>query len=74
MADDALASRAARADALHAFFAPRSVAVIGASADKTKISGRLLNYLRRNNYPGELCPVNPNGREIDGLPIAVMLS
>jgi acyl-CoA synthetase (NDP forming) len=57
----------AQADALHGFFAPRSIAVIGASADKTKISGRLLNFLRRNGYTGNLCPVNPNAAEIDGL-------
>jgi acyl-CoA synthetase (NDP forming) len=57
----------ARADALDAFFAPASIAVIGASADKTKISGRLLNFLRRNGYAGHLCPVNPTKREIDGL-------
>jgi acyl-CoA synthetase (NDP forming) len=58
----------ARADALHSFFAPRSIAVIGASANKTKISGRLLNFLRHNGYTGQLCPVNPTADDIDGLP------
>jgi acyl-CoA synthetase (NDP forming) len=42
----------ARADALDGFFAPRSIAVIGASANKTKISGRLMNHLRGNGYAG----------------------
>jgi acyl-CoA synthetase (NDP forming) len=58
----------ARTDALHSFFAPARIAVIGASADKTKISGRLMNHLRRNGYAGHLCPVNPNAPDIDGLP------
>jgi acyl-CoA synthetase (NDP forming) len=58
----------ARTDALHEFFAPGRIAVIGASADMTKISGRLLNFLRRNNYAGHLCPVNPHRADIDGLP------
>jgi acyl-CoA synthetase (NDP forming) len=58
----------ARTDALHDFFAPGRIAVIGASADQTKISGRLLNFLRRNKYTGHLCPVNPSRLDIDGLP------
>jgi acyl-CoA synthetase (NDP forming) len=57
----------ARADALDGFFAPRSIAVIGASANKTKISGRLMNHLRGNGYAGRLCPVNPTTDDIDGL-------
>jgi acetate---CoA ligase (ADP-forming) len=57
----------ARPDALHSFFAPASIAVIGASANKAKISGRLLNFLRRNGYAGRLCPVNPTAADIDGL-------
>jgi acyl-CoA synthetase (NDP forming) len=57
-----------RADALHRFFAPSSIALIGASPDKTKIRGRLMNYLRRNGYAGRLLPVNPSYRDIDGLP------
>ncbi len=57
----------ARSDALDGFFAPASIAVIGASADMAKISGRLLNFLRRNGYAGRLCPVNPNAADINGL-------
>src|SRR5205085_1992534 len=52
---------------LDSFFAPRSIALIGASRDSEKIPGRLLSMLRKNEYPGKLYPVNPNYGEIDGL-------
>src|ERR1700674_5855746 len=52
---------------LDSFFAPQSIALIGASRDHEKIPGRLLSMLRKNDYPGKLYPVNPNYSEIDGL-------
>src|SRR5262252_7158115 len=52
---------------LDSFFAPESIALIGASRDHEKIPGRLLSMLRKNGYPGRLYPVNPNYDEIDGL-------
>src|SRR3954447_22504851 len=52
---------------LDSFFAPSSIALIGASRDLDKIPGRLLAMLRKNGYPGRLYPVNPNYDEIDGL-------
>ncbi|GLR83839.1 acetate--CoA ligase family protein [Bradyrhizobium iriomotense] len=52
---------------LDSFFAPASIALIGASRDHEKIPGRLLSMLRRNEYPGKIYPVNPNYAEIDGL-------
>jgi acetate---CoA ligase (ADP-forming) len=57
----------APAPSLDRFFAPASIALIGASPDATKIRGRLLRSLRDNGYPGRLYPVNPSYREIDGL-------
>ncbi|PYB72588.1 6-carboxyhexanoate--CoA ligase [Rhizobium wuzhouense] len=49
-----------RDSALHAaFFAPRSIAVVGASDDETKTAGRPLAYLRRAGYEGAIYPVNP---------------
>src|ERR1700743_757652 len=48
-------------------FAPKSIALIGASRDKEKIPGRLLSMLRKNEYPGAIYPINPNYPEIDGL-------
>src|SRR3954453_13195823 len=52
---------------LDSFFAPASIALIGASRDHEKIPGRLLSMLRKNEYPGKIYPVNPNYAEIDGL-------
>ncbi|MBV8921919.1 acetate--CoA ligase family protein, partial [Bradyrhizobium sp.] len=52
---------------LHSFFAPQSIALIGASRDHEKIPGRLLAMLRKNEYPGRLYLINPNYAEIDGL-------
>ncbi|MBR0689447.1 acetate--CoA ligase family protein [Bradyrhizobium manausense] len=52
---------------LDSFFAPASIALIGASRDHEKIPGRLLAMLRRNEYPGRIYPVNPNCADIDGL-------
>jgi acetate---CoA ligase (ADP-forming) len=52
---------------LDSFFAPASIALIGASRDLEKIPGRLLAMLRKNGYPGKLFPVNPNYSDIDGL-------
>src|SRR4030088_1862027 len=52
---------------LDAFFAPDSIALIGASRDLEKIPGRLLSLLRKNEFPGKIYPVNPNYVDIDGL-------
>ncbi|MGD0104262.1 MAG: acetate--CoA ligase family protein [Rhodopila sp.] len=47
--------------------APRSVAVLGASSDPTRIGGRPIAYMRAQGFPGGLYPVNPNRTEIQGL-------
>src|ERR1700744_1773381 len=52
---------------LDSFFAPDSIALIGASRDNEKIPGRLLSMLRKNEYPGKIYPINPNYPDIDGL-------
>src|SRR6202011_5454238 len=52
---------------LDSFFAPDSIALIGASRDLEKIPGRVLPMLRKNGFPGELYPINPNYGDIDGL-------
>jgi acetyltransferase len=52
---------------LDSFFAPDSIALIGASRDQEKIPGRLLSMLRKNGFPGKLYPINPNYGDIDGL-------
>src|SRR5258705_7751495 len=52
---------------LDTFFAPESIALIGASRDLEKIPGRLLSMLRKNEFPGRIYPINPNYGDIDGL-------
>jgi len=47
--------------------APRSVAVLGASSDATRIGGRPIAYMRAQGFAGALYPVNPNRTEIQGL-------
>ncbi|OZI34219.1 6-carboxyhexanoate--CoA ligase [Bordetella genomosp. 10] len=46
---------------------PRSVAVIGASADGRKTAGRPVAYLRKHGFSGDIYPVNPRVDDIDGL-------
>src|SRR5882757_2499833 len=52
---------------LDSFFAPESIALIGASRDHEKIPGRLLSLLRKNEFPGRIYPINPNYGDIEGL-------
>ncbi|MDQ8728195.1 acetate--CoA ligase family protein [Bradyrhizobium sp. LHD-71] len=47
---------------------PKSIAVIGASADGKRINGRPLRYLREFGFDGKLYAVNPNYRDIGGVP------
>jgi acyl-CoA synthetase (NDP forming) len=47
--------------------APRSVAVVGASSDATRIGGRPIAYMQSQGFAGALYPVNPNRPEIMGL-------
>ena len=46
---------------------PRSVAIVGASADPTRTAGRPAVYLRKHGYTGKLFLVHPRVRAIDGL-------
>ncbi|MBI5520419.1 MAG: acetate--CoA ligase family protein [Desulfovibrio sp.] len=57
--------------ALQAFFAPRTVAVIGASATPGKAGNAVVaNMLAAGFNKGRLYPVNPKGGSIEGLPVA----
>ncbi|MBH1965171.1 MAG: acetate--CoA ligase family protein [Comamonadaceae bacterium] len=52
---------------LETFLNPRSIAVIGASQDVTKIRGRMLRILIDSGYDGVLLPVNPSHEKVQGL-------
>lgn len=53
---------------LTALFAPRAIAVVGASSNAQKIGGIPVDYQRRFGFDGALYPVNPNAETIQGLP------
>lgn len=52
---------------LEPLFHPKSVAIVGASADLTRITGRPIKFLLNHKYPGKIFPVNPKYQEIAGL-------
>lgn len=54
-------------DWTEAFFAPRAIAIIGASNDSVKISGRPVDYLQRFDYRGRIIPINPTRDTVQGL-------
>jgi acyl-CoA synthetase (NDP forming) len=56
-----------RFSGLTPLLAPRSVAVLGASSDPTRISGRPIAYMRAQGFKGGLYPINPNRAEVQGL-------
>jgi len=47
---------------------PRSVAVLGASQDTTKLVGKPIAFLLQHRYAGKIYPVNPKYKEVAGLP------
>ena len=55
-------------EAIARLLKPRSVAVVGASADPTKTAGRPVAYLLRHGFPGRIYPVNPKADRIGNLP------
>ncbi len=46
---------------------PRSVAVVGASDDPTRIGGRPINFFKNLGYEGKVFPVNPRRDTVQGL-------
>ena len=55
------------AASLDALFAPRSVAIVGASSDQRRFGGRPIQYLLEAGFEGPIYPVNPARAEIQGL-------
>ncbi|HEV2439560.1 MAG TPA: acetate--CoA ligase family protein [bacterium] len=54
--------RATVRDILH----PASVAVFGASENVAKFGGRIMHYLVRHGFPGQILPINPGRTEVLG--------
>ncbi|HET9652516.1 MAG TPA: acetate--CoA ligase family protein [Usitatibacter sp.] len=54
-------------NALARLLRPRSVAVVGASADPAKTSGRPVAYLLKHGFAGDIYPVNPRVSRIGDL-------
>ncbi|WP_101675270.1 acetate--CoA ligase family protein [Alloalcanivorax mobilis] len=52
---------------LRALFQPSSVAILGASDDPAKISGRTVRYLLESGYKGRILPINPRRDQVQGL-------
>lgn len=52
---------------IEALLRPRSIAILGASADFQKLNGRTLKALIDKGYAGRIYPVNPKYPEIAGL-------
>ncbi|MBY0269590.1 MAG: acetate--CoA ligase family protein [Burkholderiales bacterium] len=52
---------------LQALISPRSIAILGASADLDKVNGRTLRFLQEKGYAGRIFPVNPKYETIAGL-------
>ncbi|HDQ71970.1 MAG TPA: CoA-binding protein, partial [Chloroflexi bacterium] len=56
-------------DPLYTFFHPRGVAIIGASSNPSKLGHGVIRNFVEHGYEGEICPVNPRGGEILGVPV-----
>ena len=59
---------------LESLFHPRSVALIGASNERAKLSGRPFRFFREFGYAGKVYPVNPKYSEIAGVPCFAKLA
>ena len=56
------------ANSITSLISPESVAVIGASADHSRIAGKPLKNLQSHGFSGRIYAVNPKYKEFDGAP------
>ena len=64
----ALRERSANVNSLRPLFAPESVAVIGASRRQGTLGRSVLDNITSGGYKGRLYAVNPNARQLGGVP------
>jgi acetyl coenzyme A synthetase (ADP forming)-like protein len=57
----------ATAHSIARLLCPRSVAVVGASRDQSRIGGAILATIRRDRFTGPIYPINPSANEVQGL-------
>ncbi|MCH5675629.1 acetate--CoA ligase family protein [Streptomyces gilvus] len=54
-------------EAMRRLLYPRSIAIFGASDDRTKLSGRPVDHLLRLGFAGRILPINPRRGHVQGL-------
>ena len=54
---------------LRKLFAPKGIAIVGASSDLERLTGRTLRYLQSFGYEGAVYPINPRAYTISGLSV-----
>jgi acetyltransferase len=62
-----MSTSASRTEIIANLINPRSIAVIGASSNFSKINGRPLKHLITKGYAGRILPVNPKYQSIAGM-------
>src|SRR5512141_1249712 len=53
--------------AIRALLSPSSIAIAGASTDRTKLGSLPLAFLQKHGYPGRIYPIHPKEAEIAGI-------
>lgn len=53
-------------DAMRSLLSPRSIAVVGASEDRSKLAGQIIPMLKSTGYAGSIFPVNPRYESVSG--------
>jgi len=61
-------SQSAAAASMRAIFAPRSIAVVGASRRPGQLGNEIVRNLRATGYRGSLYVVNPHASEVESVP------
>ena len=59
---------AGEAASIRRLLSPRSVAVVGASTDRSKIGNAVLRNLLRGGFTGDVLPIHPGAAEVEGRP------